>query len=231
MFPQREKSDWHILAYLCIGILWAGLALAQNDPGAEQGDALFKAGSDVGISWPGVVIPIGHAAIYYGYYARTWDGQFRHTVIQANGYGLDVRPFDYTADSPTFMGSDSFANYTAAGLGARNCCSHGTWDGSANTMTLARRSAIITESLRLLGVGVPYPSFSLPDVINLWEPTSLNPRSTPIGTPKAMRCDGLVEWVYEKVGFNTCNNANTFSYYYWYLDAILPRSRLGGRIR
>lgn len=80
-----------------------GPAFAQNDPQAEKGDGLFKDGSFG--SWG---IYTGHAAIYYGYYADTWGGQYRHTVIQASGpsYSLDVRPFDYTSASPTFIGSD-----------------------------------------------------------------------------------------------------------------------------
>ncbi len=166
----------------------------------------------------GLGIPIGHAAVYVGYYQFMIDGQYRHMVIQASnpGYYIDYRPFDYTADSPTFMGSDPISDYTKSGLGPRNRCSHGTWDGSGNTMMLARRNAIITEAVRLVGAGVAYPSvLPWPD---LWDnglnsPNSLNPRSTPIGTPTAMRCDGLVEWVYEKVGFNTCNNVGSFTYW------------------
>jgi hypothetical protein len=211
MTTNTKQPLIHLFAYLCISIWSGGLASAQTDPQAEKGDGLFKDGGAG--SWG---LYTGHAAVYYGYYSSTWGGQYRHTVIQASGpgYSLDIRPFDYTAASPTFLGNDPVSDYTESGHGARNGCSHGTWDGSANTMTLARRSAIITESIRLVGVGVTYPSFYVyPD---LWDPTSLNPRST--GTPTAMRCDGLVEWVYEKVGFNTCNNTSSFAY--WGLQTV-----------
>jgi len=220
MSTKRQPSFCHLLACLCIGIWSAGFASADIDPQAERGDALFKDGSD-GLSLYQWGIPLqlnpGHAAVYYGYYQFMIDGQYRHMVIQARGdnYAIDYSPFDYTPAWPTFIGEEP-SSYNKPGLGPRTSCSHGTWKpGMACEMTPAARDVIITEAKRLIGVA--YPWWSIVHPPNLWEPTSLDPRSTFIGTPTAMRCDGLVEWVYEKAGFNTCNNTASFDYDYGYI--------------
>ena len=198
----KQQSICQLLAFLCIGIFWAGIVSAEFDPQAETGDALFRDGGST------------HAAIYYGYYQVLVDGQYRHRVIQASGfwYSIGYALFNDLDPYPSFMAGYPSGNYTKQGLGPRNASSHGTWDGTTCEMTSKRRSVIITESIRLIGAGVAYPSL-IAVAGTLWEPTSLNPRSTPIGTPTLMRCDGLVEWVYEKAGFNTCNNVSTFTYW------------------
>ncbi len=181
---------------LLVGLFFTARSLAGIDPQAELGDALFRDAA------PGQLF--SHAAIYCGCYVTVWSNAYRHAVIQASGYDYNptvgLCPFDYSMPGwPTFMNDAPSNAYLTNNLGPRNCSnlSPATWDGSTNLMTAARRNAIVTEAVVLVNAGISY------DITALWnnfcEPR--DPSST--GYPTLMRCDGVVVWVYESVGFNT----------------------------
>ena len=213
-------SKWTILM---IGLFVAASVFAQIDPQAEKGDALFRDCAEFAC--------FSHASIYYGYYANKWDGHWQHTVIQASGYDCDPTvmfcPFDYVTISgcsgcsdsscPTFMGSELESMYSESGLGPRNCSSLSppTWkQGMGNSMTPALRDSVISESIFLVGQGISY------NVLYLWTPgwPVCNPEDSSPITPGTMRCDGLAEWVYERVGFNIHNGD-------WVDEAVTPKER------
>ena len=106
----KQQSICQLLAFLCIGIFWAGIVSAEFDPQAETGDALFRDGGST------------HAAIYYGYYQVLVDGQYRHRVIQASGfwYSIGYALFNDLDPYPSFMAGYPSGNYTKQGLGPRN---------------------------------------------------------------------------------------------------------------
>lgn len=192
------RLSW-IVALLCVS---CGMRVqAQIDPQAEKGDAIFRDLFKVGIN-------VGHTAIYYGYYVFTWDGQWRHSVIQASGTGSDTpfavayRPFDYGygTSSPTFMGGLAASAYW--GAGNRSTLSPATWNGSANSMSAARRDAIITEAQQLIGTAYCWYWGIWEDYYGNDASVSSEPRSINPIYPYYIRCDGVVQWVYERVGFN-----------------------------
>lgn len=173
-------------------LLWPVSVRAEMVPFAEKGDAVFR-------NLIVESVTAGHAAIYQGYYWHTWDSTYRHSVIQASGTGdsspyvVDYRPFDYAAAPPTFMGDYSASDYW--GAHNRSLLSPATWDASANSMSAARRDSIVTEAQTLLGAGYVW-------FWNIWSPASCEPRDSNPSIPAQVRCDGLVHWVYERVGFN-----------------------------
>jgi len=185
---------------LWIMAVWCALcgmrAQAQIDPQAEKGDAVFRNLVVLGIT-------VGHAAIYWGYYINGWpDNQFRHTVIEAEGTGssssstVSYCPFDDASYPPTFLSGNTYW-----GAGNRSSLSPATWDSSANSMSAARRDAIITDAQQL--IGTPYCWYNIWDNSSGYDGTvSCEPRSTYPTYPSYIRCDGVVQWVYERVGFN-----------------------------
>ena len=183
-------------------------AQAQIDPQAEKSDAVFRNLVKLGVT-------VGHTGIYYGYYGyySIWDGQFRHSVIQASGTGSDTpfavayRPFDYgyTTSTPTFMGGLAASDYW--GAGNRSTRTPATWDGSANSMTAARRDAIITEAQQLIGTQYCWYWGIWEDYYGNDASVSSEPRSVSPTYPYYIRCDGVVQWVYERVGFNMGDRA------------------------
>ena len=193
---NRSMRFW-IVAVWCA--ICAICVQARIDPQAEKGDAVFRDLYKAGIN-------VGHTAIYYAYYAYTADNQYIHTVIQASGTGGDTpyavafRPFDYESYPPTFMSGLAASSYW--GAGNRSTLSPATWNGSANSMTAARRDSIITEAQYLLGTAYCW-------YWGIWEDSNGNdgtvscePRSASPTYPSYIRCDGVVQWVYERVGFN-----------------------------
>jgi hypothetical protein len=191
----RHAVKW-VMSF--VGVLWTTCALAGIDPQAEKGDAAFRDLFKVSIN-------VGHTGIYYGYIPWT-DNQWRHTVIQASGtggstsYAVDYRPFDDENLPPTFMGGLAASSYW--GAGNRSSLNPATWNGSTNSMTAARRDAIITEAEQLLGTAYCW-------YWGIWEDSygndgsvSCEPRSLYPTYPTYIRCDGVVQWVYERVGFN-----------------------------
>ena len=196
---NRSMRFWIVAAWCAF---YAICAQARIDPQAEKGDAVFRDLFKAGIN-------VGHTAIYYAYYAYTADNQYIHMVIQASGTGSDTpyavafRPFDYESYPPTFMNGLEESAYW--GAGNRSTLSPATWDGSANSMTAARRDAIITEAQQLIGTAYCW-------YWGIWEDSygndgsvSCEPRSTYPIYPSYIRCDGVVQWVYERVGFNMGN--------------------------
>lgn len=186
-----NRISW-IVAVLCA---LCGMR-AQADPQAEKGDAVFRNLVVLGIT-------VGHAGIYWGYYISGWpDNQFRHTVIQAVGTGsssastVSYSPFDDESYPPTFLSGNTY-------WGARNrsSLSPATWNGSANSMSAARRDSIITEAQQLIGTAYCWyniwdNSLGLDGTVSC-EPTNAYPTY-----PSYIRCDGVVQWVYNRVGFN-----------------------------
>jgi hypothetical protein len=195
---------------LWIVAMWCALCgmcvQAQIDPQAEKGDAVFRNLVKLGIT-------VGHTAIYWGYYINGWpDNQFRHTVIEAVGTGSSSSstvaycPFDDESYPPTFLSGNTYW-----GAGNRSSLSPATWNGSANTMSAARRDTIITEAQQL--IGTPYCWYNIwDDWLGLDGTVSCEPRSASPTYPSYIRCDGVVQWVYERVGFNMGDR-------YTYLDA------------
>ena len=174
---------------------------AEVAPQAEKGDALFRDATISGHYF-------SHAAIYYGYYQFVWDGQFHDSVIQAHSDqspAVKYATFDYVALDQSypyvsFMDGEPSSAYFMTGLGPRNCSnlSPPTWkNGMSNSMSPALRDAIVSEAITLVGKGLSY------FLLTLWN-NSCDPRNpSSTGYPTTMRCDGVVVWVYESVGFNT----------------------------
>ena len=183
-----KRLKYMVTVFFAFVALGQVIATAEIYPRAEVGDAVFRDLNYLGVN-------VGHAGIYEAYFQRSRGGSFRHSVIQASGdgYTVDWWYFDYQySDWPTFMGGQPQSAYK--GAWNRSNQSPPTWDGSPNSMTQARRDSIITEARRLFGAG--YILWT-----GLWSPSSREPRSNdPV--PNDVRCDGLVHWVYERVGFN-----------------------------